>query len=68
MTTLPISLREEDLLLDSLPYTLDELHKAFSISVGACGLISYKLRILCLQYNVEAIASVPIEAEDLGTQ
>src|SRR5271157_5309945 len=68
LTTLPIRLREEDFLLDSLPYALDKPHKPFPIRVGAGGLISYQLRILSLQENVEAEAGVSVEAKDFSPQ
>src|SRR5271157_3769039 len=59
LTALPIRLREEDFLLDSLPYGLDEFHKPFPIRVVAGGLISYQLRVLSLQEHVQAKASLP---------
>src|SRR5208283_5252530 len=68
LATLPIRFREEDFLLDPLPHALNKLQESFPISVVAGGLISYQLRILSLQEHVQAKASLPVEAEDFGTQ
>ena len=61
LTTLPIRFREEDFLLDSLPYALDELHEPFAIRVVAGGLISYQLRILSLQEHVKPEAGIAVK-------
>jgi len=68
LTALPIRFREEDFLLDSLPYALDELHEPFPIRVVAGCLISYQLRILGLQEHVETEAGITVEAKHFSPQ